>query len=85
MPGFINPDGSELVGALTPSSVGQALQTDATGNLKVTPGGGGAAPILNQASAAYTASGNSADLSVGQFTELSVDANIVPPLVCFSL
>jgi hypothetical protein len=32
--------------------------------------------VLNQASGAQTASGNSADLSVGQYTELAVDANI---------
>jgi hypothetical protein len=49
---------------------------DATGNLKVTAGGGGAATVLNQASATQTANGNSADLSVGQYTELTVDCNI---------
>ena len=76
MSGFIDSDGSALVGALIPSSVGHALLVDAAGNLKVTPGGGGAATSLHQASAAQVANGNSADLSVGQFTELAVDANI---------
>jgi hypothetical protein len=38
MPGFLNPDGSELVGALNPSSVGQALKVDADGNLYVVLG-----------------------------------------------
>jgi hypothetical protein len=41
MPEFLNPDGSGLVGAINPSGVGQALQMDASGNLKVTGGGGG--------------------------------------------
>ena len=76
MTGFINSDGSALVGALNPSNIGQALQVDAAGNLKVTPGGGGASTVLNQASAAQTANGNSADLSVGQYTELTIDCNI---------
>jgi hypothetical protein len=76
MSGFIDSDGSSLVGALNPANVGQALQVDAAGNLKVTAGGGGASTVLNQASSVQTASGNSADLSVGQYTELAVDANI---------
>lgn len=76
MPGFLNPDGSELIGALNPASVGQALQVDAAGNLKVSAGGGGASTVLNQGSSAQTANGNSADLSVGQYTELAIDANI---------
>lgn len=41
MPGYLNPDGSELVGALNPGNVGQSLQVDATGNLKVTVAGSG--------------------------------------------
>lgn len=39
MTGYMNADGSALVGALNPSNVGQALGLDAAGNLKVTPGG----------------------------------------------
>lgn len=35
MSGFVNPDGSELVGGQQPSSVGKALQLDASGNLLV--------------------------------------------------
>ena len=76
MSGFVSSDGSSLVGALNPANVGQALQVDAAGNLKVTAAGGGASTVLNQASAAQTANGNSADLSVGQFTELAVDCNM---------
>lgn len=76
MSGFISSDGSELVGALNPSSVGQALKVDAAGNLKVTPGGGGGVTLLNQASAIQAASGNSADLTVSQYTELAVDCNV---------
>ena len=76
MSSYLNSDGSGLVGALNPNSVGQALQVDAAGNLKVTPGGGGAATSLNQALAAQTVNGNSADLAVGQFTELTIDCNI---------
>lgn len=76
MSGFIDSDGSALVGALNPSNVGQALQVDAVGNLKVTAGGGGATTALNQASGAQTVNGNTADLSVGQYTELTVDCNI---------
>jgi len=88
MPGFLNPDGSELTGALNPSSVGQALQVDASGNLKVTIGGGGASTILNQASATQNANGNSADLNVAAFRELAVDVNVtsltgVAPTVAF--
>jgi hypothetical protein len=39
MTGYMNADGSALVGALNPSNVGQALGLDAAGNLKVTSGG----------------------------------------------
>ncbi len=35
MSGFLNNDGSELVGALNPGGTGQALQVDGSGNLKV--------------------------------------------------
>jgi Pectate lyase superfamily protein len=38
MSGYLNSDGSGLVGALNPSLVGQALQVDAAGNLKVALG-----------------------------------------------
>lgn len=41
MSGFIDSDGSALVGGQLPSSVGQALQLDAVGNLKTTSAGGG--------------------------------------------
>lgn len=76
MTGFIDSDGSALVGALNPSSVGQALQVDASGNLKVTNGGGGATVLLNQASAIQNANGSSADLNVAAFATLAVDINI---------
>ena len=76
MSGFIDSDGSALVGALNPSNVGQALQIDAAGNLKVTNGGGGSTTILNQASASQNGNGNSADLNVAAFRELAVDANV---------
>jgi hypothetical protein len=46
MTGYMNSDGSALVGALNPSSVGQSLTLDALGNLKVTPGGN---PVTNPA------------------------------------
>ena len=76
MSGFIDSDGSALVGALNPSNVGQALQVDATGNLKVTNGGGGSTTILNQIGAVQDGNGNSADLDVAAFRELAVDANV---------
>lgn len=76
MSGYLNNDGSELVGALNPSSVGQALKVDAAGNLKVTPGGGGGVTLLNHASAGHLASGNSGDLAVSQYTEMAVDCNV---------
>jgi hypothetical protein len=41
MTGYVNSDGSGLIGALNPSNQGQALQLDSSGNLKVTGGGGG--------------------------------------------
>jgi hypothetical protein len=44
MTGFMNADGSALVGALNPSNTGQALGLDAAGNLKVAPGGN---PVTN--------------------------------------
>lgn len=42
MSNFVNPDGSALVGGLLPSGVGEALQFDASGNLKTTSAGAGA-------------------------------------------
>jgi hypothetical protein len=36
MSGYLNSDGSQLVGALNPAGIGQALQVDAQGNLKTT-------------------------------------------------
>ncbi len=76
MSGFIDSDGSALVGALNPSNVGQALQVDTAGNLKVTNGGGGPTTILNQTSAVQDGNGNSADLNVAAFRELAVDTNV---------
>lgn len=35
MSGFVNPDGSELVGGQKPGGVGQALQLDSSGNLLI--------------------------------------------------
>jgi hypothetical protein len=80
MSNFVNGDGSALFGGLNPAGVGQALQVDGSGNLKISGGGGGsgrsAATVLNQASAAQTTNGNSADLAVGSYAELTVDVNI---------
>lgn len=41
MTGYINGDGSGLVGGLLPSQVGQAFKLDGVGNLLVNPGGAG--------------------------------------------
>ena len=81
MSNFVNADGSALFGGLNPAGVGQALQVDGSGNLKISGGGGGgggrsAATVLNQASAAQTANGNSADLVVGSYAELTIDVNV---------
>lgn len=38
MPGFLNNDGSELVGGLLPSGAGQALGLDVFGNLRIADG-----------------------------------------------
>jgi hypothetical protein len=51
MPEFLNADGSGLVGALNPSGIGQALQLDTSGNLKVSSMGGGGSSIVNVADA----------------------------------
>jgi hypothetical protein len=51
MPEFLNSDGSGLVGALSPSGIGQALQLDGSGNLKVTSTGGGGSSVVNVADA----------------------------------
>src|SRR5438270_13556110 len=37
--GFMNSDGSALIGGLLPSGVGEALQLDAAGNLKISGAG----------------------------------------------
>jgi hypothetical protein len=59
MTGYTNADGSSLTGALNPSNVGQALQVDGSGNLKVTGGGGGGGGgIVNLAD--YTTPANKA-------------------------
>src|SRR6266700_650039 len=59
MTGFMSADGSSLIGALNPSNVGQALQVDSNGNLKVTGGGGGGGGgIVNLAD--YTTPANKA-------------------------
>ncbi len=39
MIGFISSDGSSLVGGQLPSGMGEALQLDASGNLKVSGAG----------------------------------------------
>ncbi|HEY4385615.1 MAG TPA: hypothetical protein VGN34_14240, partial [Ktedonobacteraceae bacterium] len=64
MTGYMNADGSALIGGLNPSNQGQALQLDGSGNLKVT-GGGGSSGVVNLADpttpankAAVDASGN---------------------------
>ena len=38
MTGYMNSDGSALIGALNPSNQGQALQVDGSGSLKVASG-----------------------------------------------
>jgi len=52
MPGYLDADGSELVGGLNPSNVGQALRVDANGNLLTAQAGASNNP------AAYTNSGS---------------------------
>lgn len=47
MAGYTNPDGSALVGALTPTNVGQALQVDGSGNLKTVAAGTPAETPIN--------------------------------------
>ncbi|HEY7413876.1 MAG TPA: hypothetical protein VH593_01680 [Ktedonobacteraceae bacterium] len=63
MPGFLNPDGSELVGALSPSNVGGALRKDALGNLLVTDGVAG--QVLQ--GDAYLASNGLVNAAAGNF------------------
>jgi hypothetical protein len=50
MAGFVNQDGSGLVGGLTPTGSGLALQMDASGNLKTTATMGASAitPLITQ-------------------------------------
>lgn len=50
MAGFVNQDGSGLVGGLTPTGSGLALQMDASGNLKTTAtlGASASAPLITQ-------------------------------------
>ncbi len=48
MCGFVNSDGSVLGGALNPANVGQALQTDASGNLKVALANSVSAPTITE-------------------------------------
>jgi hypothetical protein len=83
MSGFIDSDGSALIGGINPTGVGQALLVDEAGNLKVVTASSqtinlirAAAIVLNQTLAAQTASGNSLDLSVSSYVELIVDCNI---------
>ena len=52
---FLNADGSELIGGELPSGVGQALQLDASGNLKMT---GAAGVNLNQVNGGPLAASN---------------------------
>lgn len=83
MSGFIDSDGSALVGGLNPTGVGQALLVDESGNLKVVAASGqmvnvsrSAATVLNQTLTAQTVSGSSLDLPVGSYAELALDCNI---------
>lgn len=50
MAGFVNQDGSGLIGGLTPTGQGLALQLDASGNLKTTDSMGASAttPLITQ-------------------------------------
>lgn len=41
MTGFINADGSGLIGGLLPSQIGQAFKLDGLGNVLINPGGAG--------------------------------------------
>lgn len=51
--GFLNNDGSDLIGGLLPSGVGEALQLDANGNLKIVTGGIGSPAITEDQIRAY--------------------------------
>ncbi len=53
MTGYMNPDGSALIGGLNPSGVGQALQLDSSGNLKVTDSGGAGAGAVTASAGAF--------------------------------
>ncbi len=50
MAGYVNSDGSGLVGGLTPTGAGLSLQLDASGNLKTTTamGGNASTPMITQ-------------------------------------
>lgn len=85
MPGFLNSDGSELMGGLNPTGLGQALQVDASGNVKTVLQTNynvigktyrATATVFTQASSAQTTGGNSGNLAVDAYTEIAVDINI---------
>ncbi len=72
MPEFLNPDGSGLVGGLNAAGVGQALQLDASGNLKVSGAaslGSLSAPnITEDQIRAWIANGQSFSVTTGKLT-----------------
>ena len=73
MTGFMNSDGSSLIGALNPSNQGQALQVDGSGNLKVTGGGGGGG-VVNLADPNTPANKAAVDASGNQLVKLASGA-----------
>jgi hypothetical protein len=74
MSGYLNSDGSELIGGLLPNGQGQAMQLDPNGNLYI--------HLIRQYTqlAAYTFTAQTttideADLNVAQFSELAININ----------
>ena len=79
MGNYVNADGSGLVGALNPTNIGQALQLDNAGNLKVAssnPTVRSASTVWSQSPTVQTSAGSTADLPVGSYSELAVDINL---------
>lgn len=71
MPGYLDADGSELVGGLNPSNVGQALRVDANGNLLTAQAGGSNNPAAYTTSGSTTNDGDSVSIAV-QDTETAL-------------
>ena len=82
MSGFVNPDGSELVGGQKPTSVGQALQLDSSGNLLVNVavgggGGGGSASSVALNDGTTTTQKATIDASGNLHTQEANSANVL--------